>query len=277
MFIERRINQSNDTVELWRCEWENRQGSAAKKVYLQKIGGEQPQAQVATATFDEEQASCWSYGRTLGNIAVFSPSLLGRFPGKAGDDAQLPCDFVHAGKFRHGAGRWWCRTHQTHWGTKADQESFDRLGEIRCAKRIVFRCFVSRNSDCCCLFMLSVLQEAYRQAALNGRGPNTNDWKKTHDGDRRLSEGCSNEEVWEYCSAIGTPEGTISAPGLQADLPPYNTQITHRDAEHNPYGRVTPLHAFRTMYERQIHTSWDRVRMESAQSGVEPQGPRNRL
>ncbi|WP_228055253.1 DM13 domain-containing protein [Gloeocapsopsis crepidinum] len=45
----------------------------------------------------------------------------------------MPCDFVHAGKFRHGADRWWCRTHQTHWGTKADQESYKRSGVMRCA------------------------------------------------------------------------------------------------------------------------------------------------
>jgi len=81
----------------------------------------------------EAAAICWSYGRTLGNIAVFSQSLLGRFPEKSGDDALLPCDFVNAGKFRHGAERWWCRTHQTHWGTKGDQESLDRFGEMRCA------------------------------------------------------------------------------------------------------------------------------------------------
>ncbi len=133
VFIERKINQSTNTVELWSCEWENQDGKPWKKVYLKKIAEEQPQTELATATFDEEQAICWSYGRTLGNIAVFSPSLLGRFPGKTGDDAQLPCDFVSAGKFRHGVDRWWCRTHQTHWGTKADLQALDQFGEMRCA------------------------------------------------------------------------------------------------------------------------------------------------
>jgi hypothetical protein len=134
MFIERRLNKSdNNTVELWRCEWEHPGTSRAKKVYLQKIGDEQPLLPEGADLIAETQAICWSYGRTLGNIAVYSPSLLGRFPAKTGADAQLPCDFVHAGKFRHGAERWWCRTHQTHWGTMADQESFDRLGEVSCA------------------------------------------------------------------------------------------------------------------------------------------------
>jgi hypothetical protein len=81
----------------------------------------------------EKVAICWSYGRTLGNIAVVSPSMLGHFPKRIGNDAILPCDFAHAGKFRHGADRLWCRTHQTHWGTKADLESLDQFGEMRCA------------------------------------------------------------------------------------------------------------------------------------------------
>ena len=59
--------------------------------------------------------------------------MLGRFPKKVGNDAILPCDFAHAGKFRHGADRLWCRTHQTHRGTKADLKSFDQFGEMRCA------------------------------------------------------------------------------------------------------------------------------------------------
>jgi hypothetical protein len=133
MFIERRINPSNNAVELWRCQWENREGGPAKKAYLGKICDEQPFNPEGEVSLSERAAICWAYGRTLGNIAVVSPSLLGHFPGKAGDDAILPCDFVHAGKFRHGADRLWCRTHQTHWGTKADLESYDQIGEMRCA------------------------------------------------------------------------------------------------------------------------------------------------
>ena len=133
MFVERKLNQSDNTVELWHCEWENHAGAAAKKVYLGKIGVEQPVKPDGSAPVAEEPAICWSYGRTLGNIAVYSPSLLGRFPDKAGDDATLPCDLVHAGKFRHGPERWWCRTHQTHWGTKADIASSVQFGEFRCA------------------------------------------------------------------------------------------------------------------------------------------------
>ena len=75
-----------------------------------------------------------AYGRTLGNIAVFAPAVLGDFPAKSGDDALLPCDMVNTGqKSRHGADRWWCRTHQTYSGTKADQQSFEKSGLMRCA------------------------------------------------------------------------------------------------------------------------------------------------
>lgn len=133
MFVERRINTSNGAVELWWCRWENHAGSPAKKVFIDKIGDEQPISKEADGAPAEQAAICWAYGRTLGNIAVLSPSLLGHFPGKHGNDAILPCDFVHAGKYRHGAERWWCRTHQTHWGTKADLEAFDKSKELRCA------------------------------------------------------------------------------------------------------------------------------------------------
>lgn len=133
MFIERRLNQSSDKIELWQCEWEKIGRAGARKLYLQKIGEEQPLVPEARNLVAAAPAICWSYGRTLGNIAVVSPSLLGRFPEGAGDDARLPCDFVHAGKFRNGAERWWCRTHQTYWGSKADLESLERIGELVCA------------------------------------------------------------------------------------------------------------------------------------------------
>jgi hypothetical protein len=40
---------------------------------------------------------------------------------------------VGAGKFRHGAERWWCRTHQKHWGTKADIEALAQSGSLLCS------------------------------------------------------------------------------------------------------------------------------------------------
>lgn len=134
MFIERKVNTTTNKVELWRCEWESSaMPGSSKKIFLSKIGDEQPATPDPDTEATEQHAICWSYGRTLGNIAVFSPSLLGKFPGKAGDDAQLPCDFVHAGKFRMGTERWWCRTHQSHWGAKADIVAYEKFGEMKCA------------------------------------------------------------------------------------------------------------------------------------------------
>ena len=135
MFIERKINSATNAVELWKCDWENREGQAAKKVFVEKIGEEQPLAPQNTQAMSQAPAICWSYGRTLGNIAVFTPSMLGSFPAQFGDDAILPCEFVSAGKFRHGANRWWCRTHQSHWGTKADHESYEHSKIMTCANR----------------------------------------------------------------------------------------------------------------------------------------------
>jgi hypothetical protein len=133
MFIERRVNKSTNTVELWKCEWENPKGTSAKKRYVSKIGEEQPIKPEGENAWNQANAICWASGRTLGNIAVFSESILGSFSAQVGADALLPCDFVPAGKFRHGAARWWCRTHQTHWGTKADHESSLKSGVMLCS------------------------------------------------------------------------------------------------------------------------------------------------
>lgn len=108
-------------------------GTKAKKVFIEKIADEMQASAVTQGPVAEAPAICWSYGRTLGNIAVFSQSILGRFPAHAGDDASLPCEFVEAGKARNGAERWWCRTHQTHWGVNADHAAFAKFGEMRCA------------------------------------------------------------------------------------------------------------------------------------------------
>ena len=134
MHIERKINGPTDTIELWEAEWEtSRNGKPAKKKYLRRVGIEQPIRPEGEDPWNLAKAICWSTNRTLGNIAVFSDSVLGQFPGEHGADAILPCDIVGAGKFRHGPPRWWCRTHQAHWGTKADIKSCEESGVIQCS------------------------------------------------------------------------------------------------------------------------------------------------
>jgi hypothetical protein len=138
MHIERRI--INDSIELWECEWEyDNHGNSVKK-WLRRIGIEQP---VKTLNHESANAICWSYGRTLGNIAVFNQTVLGTFPGAEGSNANLACDFVDAGKFRHGKERWWCRTHQCHWGTKADIAAAHSSGEMICANHDQAMCYVT--------------------------------------------------------------------------------------------------------------------------------------
>ncbi len=133
MFIERKINPTTRIVELWKTEWENIPGEKSQKRFIEKIRDEQTALQVGQTDLSNVPAICWSNRRTLGNIAVYSQSVLGRFPGKAGTDAILPCDIVDAGKYRHGASRWWCRTHQVYWGSKADNEAYHQTGNMNCA------------------------------------------------------------------------------------------------------------------------------------------------
>ena len=75
----------------------------------------------------ERRGICWSHATTVGNIAVASGML--RFA-----DGRVACDYTAAGKYRNGAARWWCRTHQAYWGVKADLAAFDPAREKLCSK-----------------------------------------------------------------------------------------------------------------------------------------------
>lgn len=86
MFIERKVNHSTNTVKRWKWEWEYPEGASAKKRYVHKLGEEQPLKPEGKNAWNQAKAICWASGRTLGNIAVFSKSILGSFPAQAGDD-----------------------------------------------------------------------------------------------------------------------------------------------------------------------------------------------
>jgi hypothetical protein len=132
MFHSRKIDPETKKVEVWECEWENKGASAAKKKYLRKISDNN--IKLNPGSYSATDAVCWAPGRTIGNIAVCSVEVLGSFSNKAGEDAVLPCQIVPAGKFRHGSDRWYCKTHQIHWGTKADFASAAlSCWEIRCS------------------------------------------------------------------------------------------------------------------------------------------------
>ena len=89
--------------------------------HLRTLGREQ---KLRVDPLAHRRAIVWSVGRTLGSITLHSEEVLGHFPQAAsGQDAVLPCDIVPAGKFRNGKSRWWCRTHQVHWGTVADVQA----------------------------------------------------------------------------------------------------------------------------------------------------------
>jgi hypothetical protein len=128
MFIERKINPTSGGVELW---WA-RKTSGEERALISKIADEHPLTVDSEGGSRQGGAVCWSYGRTLGNIEVRSPELLGRLPEVRAERVILTCDFVYAGKYRHGADRWWCRTHQSHWGTKADLATLQSSHKMRC-------------------------------------------------------------------------------------------------------------------------------------------------
>ncbi|MDM5178471.1 hypothetical protein PO883_14825 [Massilia sp. DJPM01] len=77
---------------------------------------------------------CWPHEATVGHITVATGQLSGHFPADHGDDALVACVLVAAGKYRNGAARHWCRTHQTYWGVKADLAALAHSGQRRCAR-----------------------------------------------------------------------------------------------------------------------------------------------
>lgn len=133
MFVDRKAAANGRNV-LWYCEYEKMAEGGTRKKWVQPIGEEQPPTQMAPTDVATVPAICWSFGRTMGNIAVYSPEVLGRFPdAPVGRDAILPCNFTEAGLFRNGAARSWCAVHQIHWGKKADLLDTLTYGRMRCA------------------------------------------------------------------------------------------------------------------------------------------------
>ena len=141
MFYSRRINPETQKVEVWECEWSNKGTGMAKKEFLRKVGDEED-LELSLESYSAADAVCWAPGRTIGNIAVSSEEAFGMFEEKAGSDAVLPCQIIPAGKFRNGAKRWYCRTHQIHWGTKADYAAASEAGEVVCSNHLARMSYV---------------------------------------------------------------------------------------------------------------------------------------
>jgi len=119
MEVERIIDPNTGKIGMWAYDWDMSQ-APARKINYRFLEWEQPVTTLQQQITISHEAVCWSWGRTLGNIAVSNTPILGSFPAPEGDNAILRCDIVEAGKMRNGKNRWWCRTHQKHWGTKAD-------------------------------------------------------------------------------------------------------------------------------------------------------------
>jgi len=141
MFYSRKLNRETGRVEVWECDWSNPGTGMARKEFIRKLADE------GDVEFEHEQYSaaaavCWAPGRTIGNIAVSSEEVFGHFAARTGTNAVLPCHIVPCGKFRNGAPRWYCKTHQIHWGTKADIAALPVSGEVLCSNHLMEMSYV---------------------------------------------------------------------------------------------------------------------------------------
>jgi hypothetical protein len=87
-----------------------------------------------TACNDVPTVLTWPLHATVGTLTSPQQAPPGPLPGLQGDDALVRCDLRPAGKFRHGAARWWCRTHMQTWGTLADLADAGLTQRMRCAR-----------------------------------------------------------------------------------------------------------------------------------------------
>ena len=127
-----RIARPDGRNEVWAYEWDLTSKPPAK-INRTRLGLEEPPT-AAAPSYQAGEAISWSYGRTLGNIATANGNVIRTFPAMSGNDARLACEIIGAGKFQDGRERWWCRTHQKHWGTHADVADAAQTGAIRCAQ-----------------------------------------------------------------------------------------------------------------------------------------------
>jgi hypothetical protein len=146
MFYSRRINPETQTIEVWECEWSNQGTGMAKKRFLRKLGDEDDIDDLPEL-YSTADAVCWAPGRTIGNIAVSSEAVLGMFEAQSGDDALLPCHIVPCGKFRNGRKRWYCKTHQMHWGVQADYAAASQSGDVLCSNHLARMSYVVNPLD----------------------------------------------------------------------------------------------------------------------------------
>jgi len=123
-----RIPEPDGSIALWSVETAL-EGSAIGRRLL---GHEQP-VRASASVRGAAHAICWSSGRTLGNVEIFNKDVLTALPGQRGEDVEIGCDLVEAGRMRNGARRWWCRTHQAHWGTKTDIAAAHSSGHLLCS------------------------------------------------------------------------------------------------------------------------------------------------
>lgn len=123
-----RVPEPDGAVALWSVDT----AADCPRTRRRLLGHEQP-VRAAESTPGAPHAICWSHGRTLGNVEIFNRDVLAALPGRRGEDAVIGCDLVEAGKMRNGARRWWCRTHQAHWGNKADVAAAHSSGDLFCS------------------------------------------------------------------------------------------------------------------------------------------------
>ncbi|MBB3774995.1 hypothetical protein FHS52_000938 [Erythromicrobium ramosum] len=130
MIAIERVLEADGTVALWAVNRTAGDLSGERRF----LGYEQP-VRAYQSAHKTPIAVCWSDGGTIGHVEIFNRDVLAALPGQNGENVSVGCDIVAAGKMRNGADRWWCRTHQAHWGTKTDIVAAYSTGNLVCSSQ----------------------------------------------------------------------------------------------------------------------------------------------
>lgn len=215
MFYSRKLNTETGQVEVWECEWSDPGTGMAKKNYIRKHCNE-GEHEAELEQYSAAAATCWAPGRTIGNIAVNSEEVFGSFASKSGDNAILPCHIVPCGKFRNGARRWYCKTHQIHWGTKADLAAVPKSGEVTCSNHLMAMSYVVNPlvvefNDFEEIGVWCSLPPAMASEAVDKRSPRIHIHKRFSGAESKLLDRDFNAVVCSYNQDLGLFEsGDIS-------------------------------------------------------------------
>lgn len=153
-------------------------------------------------------AVCWATGCTIGNIVFSSDEVFGSLISTLGNTAVLSCNIVPCGKFRNGAERWYCKTHQTHWGKKVDLAAVSTSAELKCSNHLMEMNYVAEPlviefNNVNEIGMWCALPAAMSSKAIEIRQPKIHVYQRFSDADTPVLDQARDAIICSFTEQLG--------------------------------------------------------------------------